>query len=90
MREPDGHDFYAAVLPIEVGLCLPTGAHQVAHGLMMLVRHPHSRKFAGAQQPRQGNCITTIVLDPVTRLGIFDGATTVQDAANCVICRYNP
>lgn len=68
MREPDRHDFYSTALPIEVGLCLLTGAHQVAYGLMMFVRHPHSCTLAGAQQPRQGNCITTIVLDPVTRL----------------------
>src|SRR5215210_1058027 len=40
-----------------------SSAHQVPHGLINLVRHPHQDQLAGPKQAGQGHRITRVVLD---------------------------
>src|SRR5262245_39656896 len=47
--------------------CL-TGARQIAHGLMPLVRYPHRRELTGARQLGETDRIAPVRLHPVTRL----------------------
>src|SRR5271168_3142068 len=44
------------------------GPDQIAHRLVAFVWDPHRRELAGPQEPRQGDRITPVGLDPVTRL----------------------
>src|SRR4051794_26444944 len=50
-----------------VGRRLP-GADEVPHRLVNLVRGPDEGELAGTQEPRQGNRIAGVVLDPIARL----------------------
>src|SRR4051812_15758264 len=50
-----------------VGRRLP-GADEVPHRLVNLVRDPDEGELAGTQEPRQGNRIAGVVLDPIARL----------------------
>jgi hypothetical protein len=56
-----------------------TGAHQIAHRLMLGIRNPHRRQLTRPMQPRQTGRIPPIGLNPApARFGISDGATTTH------------
>jgi hypothetical protein len=44
-----------------------TGAHQIAHRLVLGIRNPHRRQLTRPMQPRQTGRIPPIRLDPVAR-----------------------
>jgi hypothetical protein len=44
------------------------GSNQVPHRFVTLVRHPHSRQLAGAQEPCETNGISSIRLYSIARL----------------------
>lgn len=65
--------------------------HEVAHGLVALVGHPHWGEFAGPQQPGQPERVPAIGLHRSPAfLGISEGATTVQGWPMHVMSRCRP
>jgi len=52
-------------LALEILLRRQAGAREVAHGLMPLVGHPHSRELAGAQQLGEADGIAPVCLHAV-------------------------
>ena len=48
--------------------CGGAGAPQIAHRLVAFVWDPNRRELAGPQEPRQGDGVTAVGLDPITRL----------------------
>jgi hypothetical protein len=56
------------------------GTHQVAHGLVAAIRHPHRGELASAQEPGKGDRVTPVGLDP-PRLACA-GSATAQPLRN--------
>lgn len=51
----------------EIVLSLPSGAHEVAHRLVTLIRNPHGRELPRSQQPRQSDGVAPVDLDALAR-----------------------